>query len=186
MIQNVAELGKVKYASPPKWSVRIAGVLLAVICLVGGGLLIWHGVDSLVTDRVVKDRISRGVSMIVLGAGACGVGLYFVWYVRRLFGFSLAVCEHGFYFTRFGAVTIFAWRDIAGVLETINHSRLPVGLIGHALPTTEHHSYTVVRKDQLRFDIDNNLVADPAWLIDGLRRASKSVGFQWKVIEVRT
>lgn len=186
MIQTVKELGAVKHKSHPKWSNRMAGVALAMLCLIGGGLMISYGVDSLTTDRVVKDRMARGVSMIVLGAGVCVVGLFLVWYVSRLFSFTLVVCEHGFYFTRFGAITIFAWQDIAGVMETINHTKLTGGAIGDALPTTDHHSYAVYRQDQLRFDLDNNLIANPARLIDDLRRASKSIGFKWMVTEVRT
>lgn len=181
---TIESLGDERYNSLPSLGNRIAGVILILIFLGLAVGMFGFGVKTLFVDANVKDRIGRGLLGVGVGMFFGGLGVHLIFYMRRLLGFSLTICEHGFYVSNWGDKTVMPWQDIAYVQEWVDRSKLPIGLAAEVIKI-EGRSYTVYRKDQVSVKFDSNNMKDPQELIDRLRRAAYTFGFKWNVVEIK-
>jgi len=188
-VRSVESLGRVVYETKPNVSNLVAGIVLAMLLVVGGLALAGFMIRQMFLPggnppQALADWLGA-LLLMVLGCGlAIGGVLLFLW-VKSLFGFRLRVCAEGFYFSRQGADNVLAWDEISKVRETVLTEKLPLvkGAARHLMPTKASRSYTVVRRDGEEFYFDENVVPRTSLLAGPLSSAAKKHGFHWETTE---
>jgi hypothetical protein len=187
--RTVQSLGKTVYETKPNVSNLGAGVILAVLLVGGGFLLAGHMLRQMFFDGGNRpDTASDWFGAILLAVIGCALvvgGALLFLRMKSLFGFRLSVCEEGFYFSRGGAESVFAWEEITRVHETTLHEKLPLvkGPARQLMPTKTSRSYTVVRCDGEEFRFDQNVIPRTSLLAGPLSSAAKKHGFAWETTE---
>ena len=185
-------LGRPVYEQQSSRANLIAGIILSLLMICGAAGLIWHAAREVWRARgQLPWWVERGFSWGAVGIIAAialallvgGVWL-FVW-SRSMFSFRLYVCGDGFYFSKSGQVTVFAFDEIAKVEETIIHERLPIvkGAARHLLPTKTTRSYCVRRSDGEQFVFNANTIPRTSLLAGPLATAAKERNIPWTTKE---
>lgn len=183
--QTVESLGKVTYATKPDMTNLLAGVILASLLMGGGIAFAASSIRELLVvggNHPESDSPWIGVvAGIVIFAG----GVALLLWVVSLFRLRIYICENGFYITRRGEATVYAWSEITAVREVILHERPPLvkAPARQLLPTMTSRSYTVVRCDGNTFKFGKNLIPRTSLLAGPLSSAAKDFGFTWETTE---
>jgi hypothetical protein len=191
--QRTAEsLGKPIYQQQSSRSNLIAGIILSLLMVGGAAGLIWYAAREVWRTRgQLPWWVERGFSWGAVGiSGAIALALLiggvclFIW-SRSMFSFRLYVCGDGFYFSKSGKVTVFAFDEIAKVEETIIHERLPIvkGAARHLMPAKTSRSYRVRRSDGEQFVFNANVIPRTSLLAGPLATAAKERNIPWTTQE---
>jgi hypothetical protein len=178
-----------KYETRPKRENLVAGVIIAVLLILGGVAL---AVFMLVQLYHPAGNRPEGISnwlgahfLFVFGLLLTIGGVYMLWRMKSLFSFRLRIHELGFAVFDRDEERIFAWDEILSVTEAVVHERLPIvkGPAKLLMPTKTAAYYSVTRRDGEVFDFDDNLLPHTSWLAGPLRRAAEEHQFEWRRTE---
>jgi hypothetical protein len=186
--RSVETLGEFYYESKPKLENILAGMIIALILVVGGGALVAYMLWTLYLGGIppieLDDKIAAHALVVVGILGACG-GVYMFWRMWSLFSFRVRVYSDGFCVVDHGIERVFAWDEISHVNELILNERLPLvkGPAKALMPVKTSRCYSVVRCDGETFDFDANLLPSTSLLAGPLQTAAGQGKFDWHVSE---
>lgn len=191
--RTVESLGKLLYQQKPAIANQIAGLIIAVLLVIGGGFLCWLPIREYRKFGghlpVFHERNMSWVTAAVM----CALGIVIIvggivlW--RRIwpmFSFCLFVCADGFYYKLKGETIVFGWDEIRLVEETVLHERLPLvkGVARQLMPTKTSRAYRVVRCDGKEFNFDGDTISRVSLLAGPLATGASRCGYEWRTQEV--
>ncbi|HET6881166.1 MAG TPA: hypothetical protein VFI31_13480 [Pirellulales bacterium] len=177
--RTIASLGKPLYQQKPTIANQIAGLIIAVLMAIGGGVLCWLPVREY---RKFGGRLPvfherdmswvTAAAMCTLGIGIIVGGIILWRRIWSMFSFCLFVCPDGFYYKLKGETIVFGWDEIRLVEETVLHERLPLvkGAARRLMPTKTSRAYRVVRCDGKEFNFDGDTLSRVSLLAGPLAR----------------
>lgn len=189
--RTVESLGKITFETKPNVSNLVAGGIIALLLVAGGLSLSAYMLRVMFfggrNPPQTPGDWAGAVAIAVIGVGLAVGGVFLARWVKSMFGFRLRICHEGFFFTRDGVETVFAWDEIVRVHETVLHEKLPIvkGPARQLMPTKTSHSYTVVRCDGLEFHFNQNVIPHTSLLAGPLASAAQTHGFDWETSEER-
>ena len=188
-VQLVRELGGPNAAFKPAMENLVAGIIIGLLMILGGGAIVAFGVREAILNGANLPWFARegscfaavlGMSILGLAIAVGGVGLI-IW-VRGLFSLRVFVCEQGFFCVKRKRVQVFRWDQIAVVREIIIKEHFPLkGAAKHVAPMGTSRSFVVRRQDGVEFAFDGNTVKKLNSLAKLIEQATRQRGILWDV-----
>ena len=160
------DLGDIIEEFRPAKSNIVAGMILSLMMVVGGGMLIVIAVRG-VTEANWKLPFNSDFGwnwLAVCGVAAIGVviiacGAFLARYAKGLVSGGISVCENGFRYYARGTVEDVPWTEVSRLRETVSYERLPIRGPARVLaPGRTYSSYTIITHAGKEYAFDVNTV----------------------------
>lgn len=182
-------LGKLLRTFRPKTSNIVAGYIIAVLMIVGGGWLIYF---SLIEAAIIKGangteiRADWGKASItgILGILLCVGSPFLIWWLSKLKKLVIHYHEYGLG-VEGGQAMKFTWADVVKVKETRMSQKMPIvkGAAKHFAPTMHAKNYIVHLKNGQELFFGPNEVDDPESLGFKIKEKTAHLKIPWEVEE---
>jgi hypothetical protein len=186
------ELGEIRKVFKPGLDNLIAGVIIGVLMLGGGGAVVFFAVKGVIDNGGKLPAWgakgwSWGAVVLVaaLGIGLMVGGFFLIGWMRSLFSLRVHVGQKGFRVTEGKTSRVILWSEIVSVQETHLYERPPLlkGVAKYALPKMMSTSFVVQRKVGEGFGFDGNTISEHEELADMIKEETDSRNIPWEIVE---
>ena len=192
---TIDELGEFRREFKPGLETIIAGIIMGVLLMAGGGALTYFavmgGIGSGGNLPFWREKGEPGWSWGAIAlAGAMGIGLmmggfFLIRWMRSLVSLRVCVCQNGFAVIDRKSTQIVAWEEIDSVQETHLYQRPPVlkGVAKYALPKLMSKSFLVRITGREPFGFDGDTIKGHSKLAQMIKEETDRRNISWEIVE---
>jgi hypothetical protein len=188
----IHELGEIRYEFKPGVENLVAGAIIGLLMIGGGGFLTFLAIQGAIeSGGDLPFWVDRGWCwgavglMTLIGCGLILGGFFLIRWIRSIRTLHVCVGENGFSVTEKKTTQVFAWPEIASVQETHLYERPPVikGAAKYLIPKIKSQSYIVKRRDQFEFGFNGNTIKGHLALAEMIKLETNARNVPWNVVE---
>jgi hypothetical protein len=189
---SAQEIGEICGEFKPGLENIIAGIIIGLLLIGGGGAGVFFSVKEVIQSRgnlpflAEKGNCWAAVGMLTaLAIGAIVGGVFLIRWMRSLISLRVRIGSHGLSVTRKDETRVIAWPDIVSVRETHLHERPPLlkGVAKYALPRVLSKSFMLTTKYGEPFGFDGNKIKGQVMLADVIKKETDRRSIPWEIVE---
>jgi hypothetical protein len=193
---TIEQLGPIRREFKPGIENVVAGIILGVLMVGGGGGLVYLAANGVIegggnlpfwTQKGQKGWSWGAAGLLaVVGIGLFVSGVLVILGARSMLSFRVRIGENGFALVEKKAVRVIAWEDVVSVREIHLYERPPLlkGVAKYALPKTMSKSFVVTIDGGDPFEFDGNMRGHTK-LAKMIKEDTDRRGIPWEIEEVQ-